>query len=297
MIRHFDRYGPNGAEWLKAVILGQLPGPHRGWLTGFKDTGLVHFLVVSGAHVVLVSKVSRVLVALPLWWLHLTGLLSARRFAGYLGGVKLIALLPVIVFSLVCGLDPPVQRALIALALISVPGFGGFQLHWATRLLLVLAVQAAIWPVGFFSATNGMSWLASTVVLLTHRVGSVWRQWLMFVSFSLLAGAGSAAGLLANLILLPALEVFFLASILVATVGPDLAGWARFESAIGFTWKAVRYAGWHLSGPLFAVSERPSHSLHLRAAMTVIMLVVVAHFASTRLASKPAVPSDSSGRS
>jgi hypothetical protein len=281
---HLDSFSPAVRDWLKALTLGILPGGSN-WARNFKEAGLVHFLVVSGAHVVLIQNLLRRLMGWPVWGLYLCGFLAPAHFAPLRRLVEWLLIFPVTVFCFVCGMDPPVQRALSAVVISSILATGGIQVPLLPRVGLTMALQAFFWPVGFFSVSNAMSWAASLVVSFSAGAGAVPRQLLMYGVMSVLFGVGSAAGLLANLLLLPALEIFFLISLGVAACGPHFAELVSFDDFVRWTWWLVAGASWHFSGPIPSLLESFANSNHVRLTSLVAFSLLLAHVASIRVGS------------
>lgn len=150
---------------LAGVVLG-VPVPDRNLQQAFRDSGLVHLLVASGAQLSAVA--AAVYVAL-------------RRFRRTVRSVA--ALAAVLAFAVVAGWEPSMARAAVMAAVAVAAGLSRREVDPATLLGLAAAVLAAahpllLWDVGFqlsFAATAALLFL-SPALQQRLRFGPAWLR-------------------------------------------------------------------------------------------------------------------------
>ena len=121
---------------------------------------------------------------------------------------SLLAVIPVVAFSLIAGLDPPVQRAICSLVVAHGFTMAGSRIQPAAIVPLTCLLQASLWPVGFLSRSNMLSWVAWIIVLLVRPdptgffrlSGACLRQVLLMLAMSVLFGISCSVGIIANLV-------------------------------------------------------------------------------------------------
>lgn len=237
---YMDRFGPLVAKWFRTLLLG-IPANEKGGIVDvFRATGLLHFVVVSGAHVTLVHKIFIRTVSGPL------NLLTAfcpwipviRRTRDRLSA--LLAVLPTLLFCIIAGLDPPVQRAICSLVVFEVAALAACELPVTSVIATTFVLQAMLWPAGFVSRSNLLSWVAWLTVVLARPAFFSWstaaRSCVLQVSLAagmaVAGGIACSAGIVANLLFLPFLEGFFLLSVVICALGPAFAEWIGMESMV-----------------------------------------------------------------
>ena len=268
-IHYLNLFGPFAAIWLKALLLGISSNERGGLLDSFRGIGLLHFLVVSGAHVTLVNRVTSKLIFFLINLAHgLCPRLPPLRSRPSL----LILMVPPVVtvwFCLLAGLDPPVQRALCSLFVVQLGTMAGLKTSRGAMITSTFVLQGLIWPVGFVSRSNFLSWMAWLIVLLAKpsvaggvvlqtAVQACVRQVAMTMSLAAVMGLTGCAGIMANLLFLPVLEWLFFLSLAVVAGGPALAAAVGFEPLIQgvchwASWMSGLAAGgilWHIDEAL-----------------------------------------------
>ena len=253
---YLNSFGQVAGPWLKALLLGQSTNSRGGLLESFRGIGLLHFLVVSGAHVTLVHRFTR------------GAILVFRRLASGLvpaipptsaGPNWLLAALAVAVTGLFCllaGMDPPVQRSLCALCVAQALDVAGVRPSRGATIASTFLLQAIFWPVGFLSRSNLLSWMAWLIVLLARPAVTVWpsfgracfRQMLMAFALATVTGIGACAGIIANLLFLPALEIFFIFCIVVTVAGPKFGAMVDFNRMVETVCDLALWASQKTSG-------------------------------------------------
>lgn len=250
MVRYLGSFGSSAGPWLKALILGISTNEHGGLLDAFRATGLLHFIVVSGSHVTLIHRMFTAIFSVPasIGRALFPGIVIVGRFPGILP--SLLAVIPVAAFSLIAGLDPPVQRAMCSLAVSHGFAMAGSRIQPGAIVPATFLLQAFLWPVGFLSRSNMLSWVAWTIVLLVRTdlkgffrlSGACLRQVLLMLTMSVFFGISCSVGIIANLIFLPVLEVFFIVSLFVCAAGPRLAGLMSFDRFVAVLIDIARHA-------------------------------------------------------
>jgi competence protein ComEC len=273
MARLAASIGPPQSDLLGSIVFGLHAGFDPEVLEAFQLTGLMHVLVASGLNVGLLAWMG---VAVFGW------LGASRRFAAVLT-------LPVLVlYTLLCGADPPILRSTVMFALIVLAqalGRPGSPMNalGAAACLVLLADPFAPWDRSFqfsFAATFGVMALAPRIIRAWRPSGpgvnpGARRRRLVQVLVD--AGACTIAAQLAMIPLLaaafgsvPLLGAF--ANLLVTPVMGVLLGGGILLLAFA----GVPGLGWALAGSL-------------RWALTLVLAVVEA-FARLPLASVVAPP-------
>ena len=238
--KYLDGFGASAAPWLKALLLGLSTNSNGGLLESFRGIGLLHFLVVSGSHVTLVHRcasgcvfgIRRVASAL---FPALPPLASGPN-----GWTVALGIVATTLFCLLSGLEPPVQRALCGLCVGQALAVAGSRFSRGASIASTFLLQAFIWPVGFLSRSNFLSWMAWLIVLLAKPVVPLWstlaracfRQVSMAFALAALTGFGTCAGIIANLVFLPVLEMFFIFCLVVVFAGPGFGALLHFNQMV-----------------------------------------------------------------
>lgn len=299
-ISYLDSFGPIAGKWLKALLLGLSTNSSGGLLESFRGIGLLHFLVVSGAHVTLVHRVAE------------SCLLAFQRLAGGLipalppvssGPNWLLSASPVaatVLFCLLAGLEPPVQRSLCGLFVAQAFAFAGARPSRSTTIASTFLLQGIFWPVGFLSRSNLLSWMAWLIVLLARPTATVWpsfgracfRQMLMAFALATVTGIGACAGIIANLIFLPVLEIFFIFCLLITFAGPKFGAAVNFDRMVEIICDVALWASQKTSGGIFRQMDAVITHPGVRVGLMAIAWAGVCFYAtSTLLASvTPSVP-------
>lgn len=178
---------------LKALVCAEnFTGLHQSEL--YVAAGLIHLFVVSGSHLVLLEKIFNFLI------------LKNRH-------LRFIIYFFLIVYSLMCKLNPPVCRCLIAFAVSEF--LYGRNIQWPAhfKLLIVGFLTIAINPAWIDSLSLQLSWIAGFVVAIqlnSSELRSIFiKQILFFILLSptvLFFQNTSLTHLLTNLLLAPLTE-------------------------------------------------------------------------------------------
>ncbi|MFU8818133.1 MAG: DNA internalization-related competence protein ComEC/Rec2 [Desulfurivibrio sp.] len=161
--RHLEQHlgGHHALPLLKALLIGDRSGIPAATLETFKAGGAMHLLAISGMHLGLIALMS---MAVAEWLLkrssRLLLALHVRKAA------LLLALLPIIAYALITGLQPPAQRAL----LMTLVFMGAILLNrqWcslnnlAVAALLILVLD----PPALFGASFQLSFAATAGIIM-----------------------------------------------------------------------------------------------------------------------------------
>ena len=149
-------------NWFLGILLGSHLTMPADVKAHFQITGLYHLLSVGGLHIAVVVGIIKLFLRLPFSLVYCFCLIpkptvwpKVWAFLEISTGVIIYA------FMLVVGCDPAIQRSVIVFAFLMMS-----QLFWGpcsrpSTYLLCLSLQALLFPIGFLSEGNFMSWLCS----------------------------------------------------------------------------------------------------------------------------------------
>lgn len=187
--RQITHYLPEPqASLLKGVLLGidDLPPRFRDHL---RTSGLIHLVVASGTNVSIVAG----------FFLSLAGYLSRRQ-------TVILALLAVIIYSLMTGLEPPIVRASLMAGLSFLAELTGRRTWSGWVLMIASALMILISPAYLTSLSFQLSFLATAgVVFLTKP----FQNQLEFLPLPKLVKAAVATTLAAQAMVTPRLISVF----------------------------------------------------------------------------------------
>lgn len=230
-------------ELSAGFLCGQnLTSPHIQGL--LQNSGLIHLIVVSGAHLQLIIAL-------------ITGLTPKHWQKTFYFSVMLICFL--IFYSLCTGFQPPIVRALIMFVLIGIANNFKLALSSNKSCLLSGAICLLIFPDWIHNFSFYLSWLVSMILCLPslsryQAYGP--QQWIqkllhlflqnLFVQILLIIPFGnfSWTGLICNFFLAPALGVCMLPISILSTLGTTVSplsdwGWRLALSMIENTQNIV----------------------------------------------------------
>ncbi|THF60828.1 DNA internalization-related competence protein ComEC/Rec2 [Pseudothauera rhizosphaerae] len=217
----------------------------------FRRTGVTHLMVISGGHVSLVALLVGGLAALA--WRRIPALalrLPARRAAALAG------LLAAAGYALLAGMEIPVQRALIMLAVVALALLTGREAAASRVLALALLAVLVADPWVVLAAGFWLSFAAVGVIVLVLggrlAIPSAWRAavrvqlaitlalvpalLLLFQSFSLLSPLANALAIpLVSFVLTP---LALAAALLPVDALLHLAAWFAGWLLVGLEWLA-----------------------------------------------------------
>lgn len=219
---HFGRYWRG---WFEAVALGKKTLLDRGLVKLFRSTGLLHLLVISGFHVSLVAGTAQFFIRLPFQCAYVVGFLRAEAWRRLHVPLLILSSLFAVLFASYVGFSGACQRALLFFLLRRWwPVFMGGRSPLSEKVIWTAGIQSILFPTGFLSTGNILSWGAFLLVLplgFFAQKGFLTRLLilfkaeiqLLFLTLALL-GKVSAVSVWANLILAPLFSIVFFPALL-----------------------------------------------------------------------------------
>lgn len=255
-----ERLSSDAAAFMSALVLGMDETVPHSVRDDLQRTGTIHLLVISGGHFVLVCWV--------VWRLVLRLLQRQRlRIAVTVAWAAL--------YGCLCGLEPPVMRAMVMLACYFAADWMWKRRDGLTALSLAAVVMLLRNPLDLWSASFQLTFAAALGLILVAPV--VQRLWGEPGHRVLAAATASASAWLATLPIVAAhfhmmtpITVFanlLLAPLMVAAV---FAGFGVLLVPVGFVgeglYEAVRYLAGALAGIPYSYLYVPIPGLILIAA-------------------------------
>lgn len=205
--------------WLKALILGDEEDLSGALREDFKKTGLYHLLVVSGFHFTVLCRILELVVRGPFQCAYFVGLIKARPWIRLVCFLRLAIVACAFLYGMLVGFQAPCQRALLGFGVTMLePLFYGRASLWK-RLQWTAVLQSIIFPGGFASISNFLSWgayvfvvaaFAATKGILAKLVATLVLQLKLSVLSCALIGQTSLIGILTNALIAPLFPLVFL---------------------------------------------------------------------------------------
>jgi ComEC/Rec2-related protein len=219
-----------GAWFLRFGFGLKVPGGDT-WPRIYEELGLLHVLVVSGAHFSFLGGLGQALVEGSGRAAYALRLLPFSAWLGWVTGARILLTVLMTLFALVVGFQPPCQRAWLSFLLgLWLPVLGA-PLSAARSDRWVFYLQALCFPGSFLSLSNALSWSAYSMVRYLKPWPKAWqRRLLPAVEGPLIAvnlsyfGMFSPWGLVLNTLLQPVWHI---------VLGLGLLFWIWPESWIG----------------------------------------------------------------
>ncbi len=159
------RFDQRVRSWLQAFVLGEPQALDARLRSMFQETGLLHFLVVSGQHLVLLAWQLRILLLAPLWFVYVTGCLTAAAWYRVKGYMDLALIAPVAGYAWLVGLDPSCQRALLFFAVFQIARLHAVRQRVFPVLVVALQVHIVMFPCDILTISSLMSWGATMILM------------------------------------------------------------------------------------------------------------------------------------
>ena len=140
-----ERVEPDSAAILKCLVLGDRDALSPKQDRAFRETGTVHFLAISGLHVGLLAAFC--------WWVLVLCRVRHRPAAA-------VVLVVVLLYAVLAGFRPSVQRAAVMCAVVCVAVVFGRKPDLASSLSLALIIVLINEPLQLFSAGLQLSFVA-----------------------------------------------------------------------------------------------------------------------------------------
>ncbi|MDF1614785.1 DNA internalization-related competence protein ComEC/Rec2 [Desulfurivibrio dismutans] len=146
---------------LRALLIGDRSGIEAATLEAFKAGGAMHLLAISGMHLGLIALLS---MAAAEWLLkrssYLLQTIHVRKAA------LLLALVPIIGYALITGLQPPALRALIMTLVFMAAVLSDRQWCSLNNLALAAIIILALDPTALFGASFQLSFAATAGIIM-----------------------------------------------------------------------------------------------------------------------------------
>lgn len=246
----FLAWHPEWGAWFLRFGFGFKSTSDDAWPRIYEELGLLHVLVVSGAHFSFIGGILQTLVEGPGRVAYALRLMPFSVWLGWVTGARIVVTLSITIFALVVGFQPPCQRAWLSLLLslwlplIAAPLTDMRSDRW------VFTLQALCFPGSFLSLSNALSWSAYTMVRYLKPWPKAWqRRVLPAVEGPMIAvnlsyfGVFSPWGLLLNTFLQPVWHII---------LGLGLLSWIWPEPWIGM---GLQFMLQHLHDGILFVHE------------------------------------------
>lgn len=175
----FLNWDPEFGAWYLRFAFGLPVDTGTDWTGIYQDLGLLHVLVVSGAHFSFLGLLGQALVEGPGRIAYALRLCSFSVWLGWTTAARIFLTVIITLFALLVGFNPPCQRSWISLLLRLWLPIIGVPTSDATQDRLVFAMQAFCFPASFLSLSNALSWSAYTLVRRLSSWPRLWQRWLL----------------------------------------------------------------------------------------------------------------------
>ena len=164
LARRLARFEHPVFGWLWGIMAGRRDMMERPLKEAFKESGLVHLLVVSGLHLTLVGGMLSSILMVPARILLGLKIVSPGYWSGLSKASTLLvtALLCWYMFFVGCGVS--VQRALLIHVVARVISLKWGEMPSINRICLALFLQMILFPVGFVHLSTLLTWGTYLVV-------------------------------------------------------------------------------------------------------------------------------------
>ena len=152
-------------RWLQATILGDLSKLPTNIQLAVEETGLHHLLVISGLHLVIVTRISDFLLRLLPQLAYAMRAISASAWIYCSAAIRVLVATAGIIYFIAVGGPPNAQRAVLLSCLWQFSTvFAGIMPAYL-RLRLLLFLHTLFFPIGFLSETTFLGWGAYAIIL------------------------------------------------------------------------------------------------------------------------------------
>jgi hypothetical protein len=170
----FDYYLERGGSselvgWADAAVFGSQKNLPMRITNAFKKTGLVHLLVVSGLHVILIAGFVLWMMRLPFQLFYVATVLSPRVWNIVLVSTEFLSAFLIVAYVLLIDAPQAAQRSGVFF-LVWVFGKNIFGIRRPLdRFAACMMIQSFVFPIGFISSGNIMSWAATLFLVAKHN--------------------------------------------------------------------------------------------------------------------------------
>ncbi|HYX38073.1 MAG TPA: ComEC/Rec2 family competence protein [Oligoflexus sp.] len=175
----FLAWDPDWGLWFLRFGFGLKLEGGDDWPRIYQELGLLHVLVVSGAHFSFIGGLCQTLLGSPGRIGYAMRLLSFPAWLGWMTATRMMVTVLITLFALIVGFNPPCQRAWLSLLLGLWLPLIGAPLDDMRRDRWVFTVQALCFPGSFLSLSNALSWSAYTMVRYLKPWPKAWQRRLL----------------------------------------------------------------------------------------------------------------------
>jgi hypothetical protein len=263
-------------NWLFGVILGKNTYFSNEIKSSFQITGLYHLLSVGGLHLAALAGMIRFFLRLPFSLVYCVFLFPRPVHWPIIWGILgLITSIIIVIFMGVVGYDPAIQRSVImSIVFIFLRIFWGKESE-DNLVLLCLMVQILLYPIGFLSEGNLMSWLCSLKItksmnnfpkknFLTFFLYTIFLQIELAIYSAAFFGQFSVIGILINPVMVGVFSVIFVLCVVALIVDivvinqfvvvsiqlylDLISKFAHFKDFLPWIYKNLDEFPWHIRG-------------------------------------------------
>jgi hypothetical protein len=163
--QRLERLPVQHRRWLQATILGDLSKLPTNIQIAVKETGLHHLLVISGLHLVIVTRITDFLLRLIPQLAYATRAISANTWIYCSASIRILVATTGIIYFIAVGGPPNAQRAILLSSLWQYSTVFSGIIPALLRLRLLLLFHTIAFPIGFLSETTFLGWGAYAIIL------------------------------------------------------------------------------------------------------------------------------------
>lgn len=156
--RRSEAFPGEVAGWLQAFVVGDQKNLAPTLRKSFQDLGLLHLLVLSGGHITVLGVLLNALIRAPWLFRYLMARLAIDSWIRVCSVSNVLTAILLCVYCAAAGFSQSLQRAYLSFFIVHILPMIGIEQTMKRRILAVLIVQAAIFPVNFLSLSMMMSW-------------------------------------------------------------------------------------------------------------------------------------------
>ena len=163
--QRLERLPVQHRRWLQATILGDVSKLPNNIEIAVKETGLHHLLVISGLHLVIVTRITDFLLRLIPQLAYATRAISANTWIYCSAAIRVLVATTGIIYFIAVGGPPNAQRAVLLSSLWQFSTVFSGIMPAFLRLRLLLLFHTIVFPIGFLSETTFLGWGAYAIII------------------------------------------------------------------------------------------------------------------------------------
>lgn len=163
--QRLERLPIQHGRWLQATILGDLSKLPTNIQIAVKETGLHHLLVISGLHLVIVTRITDFLLRLIPQLAYAMRVISANTWIYCSAAIRILVATTGIIYFIAVGGPPNAQRAVLLSSLWQFSTVFSGIIPAFLRLRLLLLFHTIAFPIGFLSETTFLGWGAYAIII------------------------------------------------------------------------------------------------------------------------------------